>query len=233
MRLIINSFITLFYVLILASLMSCNSNPEAYTAEPKSDQWWQDRHQEILSADKSGVDIIFLGDSITHNWEKKSYGFSIWQQYYGEKAFNMGFGGDRTQHLLWRIENGELNNVNPKYVVLLIGTNNAPHNHPENTTKGIKLILKTIKTKLPQSIILLHRIFPRAENQSDLRLVNDEVNQQIEALANGEDIIFVDIHDVFLDRIDNIPQNIMPDGIHPSTKGYEIWANELSNFITL
>ncbi|MDC1255931.1 GDSL-type esterase/lipase family protein [bacterium] len=213
--------------------MSCNSNPEALIAEPKLDQWWQDRHQEILSADKSNVDIVFLGDSITHNWEKNAYGFSIWQQYYGDKAFNMGFGGDRTQHLLWRIENGELNNVNPKYVVLLIGTNNAPHNHPDDTAKSIKVILEAIQTKLPQSIILLHRIFPRSEAQSELRLVNEAVNQRIKAFSNDEDIIFVDIYDVFIDRTSKIPRSIMPDGVHPSTKGYEIWADELSNFITL
>jgi len=104
--------------------------------------WWLQRHQQKLAERetlKKNLELMFLGDSITHAWEVE--GSEHWQQHFAHrKAFNLGFAGDRTEHLLWRIQNGEINNLSPKWVVLLIGTNNAGHRHdsPQEIAAGIK-----------------------------------------------------------------------------------------------
>ena len=127
--------------------------------------WWLARHQQKLAeiAQKgSKAQLVFLGDSITHAWE--DFGEQTWQQYYQSlDAINLGYAGDRTENLLWRIQNGELDGLNPKLVVLLIGTNNAGHRkeHPDDTALGIQVILQTISDKLPNCKILLLAIFPR------------------------------------------------------------------------
>jgi beta-glucosidase len=198
------------------------------------DDWWQVRHEKVLSSDFSQVNVLFIGDSITQNWEGDSFGYSIWKQYYGESAVNLGFSGDKTQHLLWRIQHGEIDDMSPEITVLLIGTNNAEDYSAEEIASGVNAIIDVVLQKLPKTHILVHRIFPRGGVTEPLRKVTDRASEIFSQRENTSDrITYLDINTYFMDGQGNIPEDIMPDGLHPSTKGYAIWANELSNFISL
>tara|TARA_R110002167_G_scaffold74663_3_gene208803 strand:- start:6417 stop:7178 length:762 start_codon:yes stop_codon:yes gene_type:complete len=221
--------------LLSLSLVSCNSDlveSDSTIAEQRSNSWWQQRHQDILSADKSAVKLLFLGDSITQQWQHEAYGLPIWQQYYGDEfAFNMGFSGDKTQHLLWRIENGELNGVSPDVTVLMIGTNNVEDDKAEDIAEGINLIIEQVQLKLPQTKLIVHRIFPRGNADNPARLIIDAASQIISSKANEQSFIYVDINERFEDGEGNVLDSLMYDGLHLTTKGYQVWADALSEYI--
>jgi len=222
--------------IIFLVLLGCKSDSTepANQGIARADSWWQQRHNNILAADNSKAKILFLGDSITHNWESASFGFGIWQQYYGDSAVNLGFSGDKTQHLLWRIEHGEIDDMSPEFVVLLIGTNNAKEYSADDIASGVNAVIDVIVQKLPNTQLIVHRIFPRGPTNDPIRKVTDAASQQLNQRATTSDnITYLDINASFLDGQDNIPEDIMADGLHPSTKGYAIWANELSNHISL
>ena len=189
--------------------------------------WWGLRHQQILERLKKGnVDLIFIGDSITHRWEHK--GKKIWDQYYGKRnAVNMGFGGDTTQHVIWRLEHGEIDNISPKVAVLMIGTNNSHANTPEEISDGIKVICKILRTKLPTTKILLMAIFPRGQEPSPQRDTNDKASEIASEIADGKMIHYININHNFLAEDGSLPKEIMPDYLHPKAKGYEIWAEAM------
>jgi beta-glucosidase len=195
-------------------------------------EWWLPRHKQKLQELKDrhyDIDLVFLGDSITHAWESK--GKEYWEAYYGDrKAFNLGFGGDRTEHVLWRIQNGALDGISPKMLVLMIGTNNTGHRQdPANETAyGIQNIIAEIRTRVPTSQILLLAIFPRAELPSDpLRQLNNEVNTKIEQFADNKQVFFANINHLFLDDKGVLSTSIMNDLLHPESAQYEVWANAI------
>lgn len=234
-----NSVLWPFSILIVLLLQSCGGGSrEESTVDPthatqRNISWWQQRHQDILSADKSAVKLLFLGDSITQQWQHEEYGLPIWQQYYGDEfAFNMGFSGDKTQHLLWRIENGELEGVAPEYTVLMIGTNNIEDDNAEEIAKGINLIIEQVQLKLPQTKLIVHRIFSRGNADDPARLITDAASSIIYSKANEKPFIYVDINERFEDGEGNVPKSIMYDGLHLTTKGYQIWADALTEYIT-
>jgi len=205
---------------------------DAVNPVPRSDQWWMQRHQSMNDQVKQGnVDLIFIGDSITHGWE--GAGKEIWEAYYGHRnAVNLGIGGDRTQHVLWRLDNGNIDGIEPKLAVIMIGTNNAGPNQPQETAEGIKAIVQKLRDRLPKTKILLLAIFPRGETPEDpLRQKNEQVNKIIAQFADGEMVKFVDIGPAFLtiDRI--LPKDIMPDLLHPNTRGYSIWAAAIEPYV--
>jgi beta-glucosidase len=191
--------------------------------------WWGLRHQQILERIKEGhVDLIFIGDSITHGWENK--GSKIWDQYYGKRnAVNMGFGGDTTQHVLWRLEHGEIDGISPKVAVVMIGTNNSngDDNTAEEIADGIKAICQTLRTKLPRTKILLMAIFPREHEPSPQREKNDKASQIASKIADGKMIHYININDKFLAEDGSLSKKIMPDYLHPNSKGYKIWAEAI------
>ncbi|WP_158967188.1 platelet-activating factor acetylhydrolase IB subunit [Paraglaciecola sp. L3A3] len=200
-------------------------------ADKSSVNWWMPRHEEkLLSKDQMGkVDLVFLGDSITHFWERKAK--KVWQQYYGHRsALNIGFSADRTENVLWRLENGEVDGIDPKLVVLMIGTNNTGHRQdaPKDTALGIKTILHTLETKLPNSKILLLAIFPRGASVDDpLRKINDDINLIIKDFDDGELVHYLDINHVFLDDKGNLSQTVMEDLLHPNPNQYKVWAEAM------
>jgi len=198
----------------------------------KTDNWWQTRHKNVLASDFSQAKILFLGDSITQNWEEEEFGYPVWQQYYGDNAVNLGFSADKTQHLLWRITNGEIDNISPEVTILLIGTNNAQDDSAAEIAKGVNAIIDVIENKLPETQLIVHRIFPRGKSTEPLRSVTDEASEIFSQRANTPNITYVDINEYFLDGQGDVPQDIMPDGLHLSTQGYTIWANEISNYIS-
>jgi len=193
--------------------------------------WWKDRFAQKLAQSKQqgGADLVFMGDSITHGWEGS--GKDVWAQNFGAyKTLNVGYGGDRTEHVLWLLDNGELDGVNPKLIVLMIGTNNTGHRpltqeKPEDTAAGIKAILEKIGQKAPEAKVLLLPIFPRgATPQDGLRVRNEKVNELIKGYADGKRVVFLDFNKDFLQPDGTLSKEIMPDLLHPNAQGYEIWA---------
>lgn len=191
---------------------------------------WRKRYQSMnKKAEEDKYDLVFLGDSITHSWERD--GKEIWKQYYEpRKALNLGIGGDRTEHIIWRLQNGNLGNIQPKVLVLMIGTNNTGHKlqDPTEVAVGIEKILDILGEKLPETKIVLLAIFPRGENAEDKqRLNNDAINKLISSFHDGEKIHYLDIGNVFLEPDGTLSKEIMPDLLHLSPKGYQLWASAL------
>lgn len=189
------------------------------------------RHREKVEAAKQGgYELVFVGDSITHFWEREGdWGMPVWERYYGHrKALNLGFGGDRTEWVNWRLQNGEVAGLDPKLVVLMIGTNNTHvgQDAPEQTFAGIQSNLRTIQHQLPNAKILLLSIFPRGEGPEDpLRQRNEQVNAMLPALAAADPmVVHLDINEAFLDEAGRLPRELMPDLLHPNTEGYKVWA---------
>ena len=192
--------------------------------------WWKDRHEEKRTLAQQGDwELVFIGDSITHGWERN--GKAAWDQYYGErKALNLGFGGDRTEHVLWRLDHGEFDGYKPRVAVIMIGTNNTGHDMhpPESIAAGIQKIVATIQKKSPDTKILLLGIFPRGATTDDPKRVNnDKTNDIISAMADEKRVFFLNINDEFLTEDGVLTREIMPDLLHPKEKGYAIWAEAI------
>ena len=208
----------------------------ATVPRPKLDQqWWKNRHREKVNlANKGDYDLLFIGDSITHGWENN--GKAVFEKFYSHrKTLNLGFSGDRTEHVLWRLLNGELSEkLQPKLATIMIGTNNTGQVHQESdeTASGIKAIVDLLQDRRPEMKILLLGVFPRSINPNDSqRIRNQEVNKKIKGLADSKNIHFLDISDKFLNKDGKLPKSIMPDALHPNSKGYEIWANSIEDKI--
>lgn len=187
-------------------------------------------HESFLRRAKQGpIDLLFIGDSITAGWP--SVGKQVWAHYYaGLNAANFGVGGDRTQNVLWRIEHGELAGISPKVVVLLIGVNNG--GKPE-VFPGVRKIVDEIRARLPESRVLLLGVFPHGNDPTSppwiprARAAIIELNKRLAALDDGKNIRFLDIGGSFLDASGAISKEIMPDGLHPGPKGYQLWAEAM------
>jgi lysophospholipase L1-like esterase len=183
--------------------------------------------QYVEVAKKGGVDVLFLGDSITAGW--RGAGKDAWAKHIEPlKAANFGIGGDRTQHVLWRITNGELDGITPKAAVVMIGTNNSGSDSAEDIAEGVTEIVKTIKAKSPSTKVLLLAVFPRGGKQPNPQ--NDKliaVNKTLAKLDDGKTIRYLDIGGKFLDKEGQLPKDVMPDFLHLSPKGYEIWVEAM------
>jgi lysophospholipase L1-like esterase len=186
-------------------------------------------HERFLKIAAEGTaELVFLGDSITAGWNGKQ---EIWNKAFGQyKPANFGIGGDRTQHVLWRITNGELDGIKPKCVVLMIGTNNSGTDEAADIAKGITAIVETIRTKQPQAKILLLAVFPRGEKASPNpgREKLAKVNAIIAKLDDGKKIHYLDIGNKFLQPDGSISKDIMHDYLHLTAEGYQIWADAIS-----
>ncbi|MFI4910322.1 MAG: platelet-activating factor acetylhydrolase IB subunit [Sedimentisphaeraceae bacterium JB056] len=212
----------------------------AVTPAPRDHDWWIPRHEKVLARIKEGnANLIFIGDSITHGWEGS--GKDIWAEYYAPHgAVNMGFGGDRTQHVLWRLDNGEIDGINPKLAVIMIGTNNSngTDNTAEEIADGIKAIVCKLRTDLPETKVLILSIFPRgdkeqrADKNADAAYnpqweKNDKASELASKMADNKMIYYLDINDAFLDENGTLTREIMPDLLHPKEKGYKLWAEAM------
>ena len=213
----------------------------AVTPVSRTDQdWWVPRHQAVVERVKQGnVDLLMIGDSITHVWEIT--GKQVWDKYYAPRnAVNMGFGGDSTQHVLWRLQNGEIENIKPKLAVIMIGTNNSNGQDftSEQIADGIKAIVCQLRTKLPETKILILAIFPRADNEQikDKKsgaatnpqwAKNNKTSKLASKLADNKTIFYLDINKKLLNKKGILTREIMPDLLHPNEKGYQIWAEAM------
>jgi lysophospholipase L1-like esterase len=221
-------------LVLIAAPVFAQDKPATVVAAPRKDAWWQNRHQKFLETTKAGdIQVAFLGDSITQGWE--GAGKQAWDKTFAPlKAGNYGIGGDQTQHVLWRITEGkELDGITPKVAVLMIGTNNFGANKSEDVALGIEAIVQELRKQKPDIKVLVLGVFPRgAKNAAkdgkiaagDLNPKSAEVNQIISKLDDGKNVFFLDIGKTFLGEDGSLSKEIMPDYLHLSPKGYELWA---------
>ena len=219
--------VSLAFLATAAISQAAGPNP-ATTPASRAEVWWQQRHESMNARVKKGnVDLIFLGDSITHAWESVP---DLWNKHYGNRnAVNLGISGDQTCHVLWRLDHGNIDGISPKLAVVMIGTNNAGGGQPaELVAEGVKAVVEKLRAKLPQTKVLLLAIFPRGEDNNDrLRKVNTAANKIIANLADNQMVFFLDIGGKFLDADGRLSKDIMPDALHPNAKGYAIWAEAI------
>ncbi len=191
--------------------------------------WWSERHASVVEqAEKGEAELILIGDSITHGWDGKA---DLYGKYFGEyKPINMGFGGDRTQHVLWRLDHGEVDGISPKAAMLMIGTNNSnkEDNTAEEIADGIIAIVEKLREKLPETKVLILAIFPRGEGPSTQREKNAKASELASKIADDENVFFLDIGDEFLEDDQTLTKEIMPDLLHLSEKGYAIWGEAVA-----
>lgn len=238
----IPSFAPFGAVLGLVSFATAQQAATNYATQPVLHPKTDKRHEGFNEISKQGqAQLVFLGDSITDGWRSK--GKEVWDKYWEPlKAANFGIGGDRTEHVLWRLQNGNYDGLKAKLTVLMIGTNNTGHqNRPmaeiggatytctaEQTAEGVTAIVKLLKQKQPQMKILLLAIFPRgADSKDKLRVQNEATNQLIAKLADDKTVFFMDINKAFLQPDGTLSKDIMPDLLHPNATGYEIWAKAI------
>ncbi len=228
----------LLCLLAITALAACTSqaNHEAY---PPWNENGRIGHQQLVAKAHAGqIDLYFLGDSITRRWGALDYPdfLAHWQKsFHGWNAADFGWGGDSTHNILWRIQNGELDGVNPKVIVLLAGTNNIS-NKPkpgaaDDAVAGIKTLLETCQAKAPAATIVLMALFPRNDNPESNQLIA-EVNRRIVGLADGKKIRLLNINDQLADKDGQLFDGMTVDNLHLSLKGYEVWAKNLKPLLT-
>lgn len=201
---------------------------------------WYDRHEEkCRQVEKKRYDLIFIGDSITHFWEELR-GPETWRKYYGKRnVLNIGFGWDRTQNVLWRLNNGEFRNQMPKQVVLNIGTNNLTGNRVRGSTsveiaEAIEMICAFIHGQSPETKILIMNIFPRGMKSEELYQKIVATNAVVsERMKDRQNIALMNIGEKFLDEKGDVNRELLSDGTHPNEKGYQIWAESIEPVLKL
>jgi lysophospholipase L1-like esterase len=199
-----------------------------HDAEAKVDPRFLEMHERFLERKKQGpIGLLFIGDSITEGWANAP---DVWHAHYDRyQPANFGISGDQTQHVLWRIEHGELDGLNPKVVVLMIGTNNWAYPR-EQMRDGVLKVVSEIHDRLPNSRLLLLGIFPRGNDPLDERVIAWRaqiafVNEALAKLDDGDKTRYLDLGPKFLQPNGVLPLSVFPDGLHPSVEGYRLWAD--------
>lgn len=230
-------------VLGIASLCAQTPPPAAPAAPPDpsvgldrvGNTRFHEMHEKFLARGKAGpIGVLFLGDSITEQWSKAPH---IWEHYYGAyQPANFGFSGDQTQNVIWRIEQGELDGIKPKVLVLMLGTNNSGWHTGEQIAAADRKIVAMIRERLPETKILLLAIFPRGprpnrdgtpEPWEQRMAAIRTANADLAKLDDGQMVRFLDINASFLGNDGTIPKIIMPDQLHPNAAGYQLWADAM------
>jgi lysophospholipase L1-like esterase len=213
---------------------------------PQLNPRFESRHAEFVEIAKKGdIDVLFMGDSITDWWrsagrpgstpgpETPYAGKPVFEKYFGEwKVANFGIAGDTTQGVLFRLQNGEGTGFQPKVVMLMIGTNNASRNTAAEIAEGVTAVVTELRKDFPAARILLLGIFPRATPDNPVRAKLAEVNATIAKLNDNAHVFYLDIGANFLAADGTIPKSVMSDGLHPTTHGYEIWAEAVKEPLT-
>jgi len=201
---------------------------------PNLAPFFQSKHQANLKVAKAGdIDVLFMGDSITDFWRNPEGAYAgkpVFDKYFGHlKAANFGIAGDTTQGVLYRLQHGEGQGFSPKVVMLMIGTNNIGRNSAAEIAEGIGAVVLEMQKDFPNAKILLLGVFPRSAANDPIRTTVKEINRIIARLDDGNRVHYLDIGAKFLDAGGNIPRDVMSDGLHPTTKGYEIWAEAVKD----
>jgi len=211
---------------------------------PRSDRNSMAAHRQLLEKAKQGrIDIYFEGDSIVRRWGATDYPelLANWNRnFFGWNAADFGWGADRVENILWRLDNGELDDVNPKIIVLLAGTNNVGNRPPPEgaearaaeVTKGLHAVLQRMQAKAPNAIILLTAIFPRNDNTAVLPVI-DRINENLARLADGRRIRYLNVNSKLADQNGVLFEGMMhADKLHPALPGYQVWADALKPIFT-
>ena len=207
-------------------------------AVPRSDANSAAAHAELLEKARRGrIDIYFEGDSIVRRWGATDYPdfLANWKKnFHGWNAADFGWGADQLQHILWRLENGELDGVNPKVIVFLGGTNNVGSRPPadveakvEDVVRGVGAILRVMQEKAPRARIILTAILPRNDNMAVMPVI-DRINARLEKLADGRRVRFLNVNGKLADKDGRLFDGMMnADKLHPAIPGYQVWADAL------
>ena len=222
-----------------ASRIESVSNQKGRGDGPFGEYWWANRFlsriEQVRAAKGKTVDLVLMGDSIMHFWEW--HHAASWARFTKDRSvINCGYGGDRTQHVIWRIEHGELDGYTARVVEVMIGTNNnsSEDTDPANVAKGVEKIVALVRARQPKAKIILHPIFPRGASadsarHAKARVRNDRTNEQLKAFAQANpDIAWVDFNDKLVGSDGWVPREIMADEIHPTDKGYDIWMDAVN-----
>jgi lysophospholipase L1-like esterase len=219
-----------------APAAAISPSPRANTAIiPQLNRGFMNRHTNFVEIAKKGdIDVLFMGDSITDWWRNAGRpmtngvlamgGKAVFEKYFGSwKVANFGIAGDTTQGVLWRLQHGEGEGYTPKAIMLMIGTNNTGGNSPPEIAMGVADVVFELRKDFPDAKILLLAIFPRSDRAAMAAKI-PEINKTISALHDNRHVFFMDIGPKFLADDGSIPREIMAEGLHPTNKGYEIWA---------
>jgi len=224
--------------LAAAAVSLCaQSRPPADLPAPRTDENSKIAHQQLLEkAAKGGIDVYFVGDSIARRWGATDYPelLANWKEnFFGWNAADFGWGADRTENILWRLQNGELDAVNPKAIVILAGTNNVGNTPGDagkvaEITRGVAGIVHTCRQKAPAATIILTAIFPRNDNMAVMPEI-DAINANIARLADDRIVRFLNVNDKLADKDGRLIEGMMNarDKLHPTLKGYQVWADGL------
>jgi lysophospholipase L1-like esterase len=209
---------------------------------PKLNRGFMRAHtNNVEIARKGDIDLLFMGDSITDWWRNPGRGApingaipyggkAVFEKHFGSlKVANFGIAGDTTQGVLYRLQNGEGQGFQPKAIMLMIGTNNTGQNSPPEIALGIADIVFEMRKDFPDAKILLLGIFPRTSGGPSTMAKINEINKIIPALNDNQHVFYLDIGNKFLAADGSLPKDIMSDGLHPTSKGYEIWANAVQD----
>jgi lysophospholipase L1-like esterase len=207
---------------------------------PRTDQNSQTAHTQLLEkARRGGIDLYFLGDSITRRWGATDYPdfLAHWKQtFFGWNAADFGWGADTIQNILWRVQNGELDGVDPKVIVILAATNNiGPHPADDakvaDVTRGLRALVDLCRQKAPRATIILTAIFPRNDNPAAVPGIN-RINAELARLADGKTLRFLNVNARLADADGHLFEGMMVDKLHPTLKGYQVWADGLKPLLT-
>ena len=202
--------------------------PSPTLPQARREAEWIARNRALDAAAARGrADLVFLGDSITEGWG--FLGLAAWNHYYaGRRALNLGISGDGTEHVLWRIQNGNLDGIEPRVIVVQIGTNNTPTHTPAEVADGVLEVVRTLRRLEPQARILLLGLFPRDRDPDGvLRRKVAATNREIDARVAGEDVTYIDIGSAFVDANGAISPDVMFDYVHLAPRGYQLWAQAI------
>ena len=210
---------------------------------PRSDTNSLLAHKQLVEkARRGGIDVYFVGDSITRRWgaidPQYRELFRNWQtNFFGWNAANFGWGGDKIENIIWRLQNGELDSVHPKVIVVLAGINNlgnqpAPPEKIDDIVGGLKYLVEICQAKAPEATIILTAIFPRNDNMAVVAGIN-EINRKMAGWVDGKRVRFVDINDRIADTSGRLlPGMVNADHLHPTVKAYQVWADALRPIFT-
>jgi beta-glucosidase len=220
--------LSLFLVtLALAVAPGCFADNSAVVPVARTNASWIQRHESMNQQARQGhIDLIYVGDSIVEHFDKQ--GKEVWEHYYaGRNALNLGISGDRTEHVLWRLDHGNIDGIAPKLAIVMIGQNNGGHNTGEEIGAGVAAVVQKLRAKLPDTRILLLGIFQRREKPTEERAVLAKANEIVSKLADDKHVFYMNINHIFMRPDGTIPRSLMYDFEHPTPLGHRVWAEAI------
>ena len=214
-------------VLVLAATLAAGAENTAATPVSRDNPKWMAKHEAINDRIKQGnVDLLWIGDSIVEHWT--GVGKDTWDKYYAPRhAANLGISGDNTEHVLWRLQHGNIDGIHPKLAIVMIGQNNGPHNTAEEIAEGVTDIVSLLRAKFPDMKILLLAIFFRGEHPNEEQPRLAKASELASKIADNEHVFYMDINKFYLAPNGDIPKELFPDYEHPSPKGHQLWAETI------